>query len=144
MKLLFPNKKIRINYHILETYECGISLKGTEVKSLIKSNASIDEAFAIFKNNEAFVINMYVAPFEQGNINNVDASRKRKLLLHKTEILKIEHKAKKEKLAVVPTKVYLNHGVIKIEIALCKSKNSRDKRQDIKARDIKREVKKYY
>ncbi|MDR3257196.1 MAG: SsrA-binding protein [Mycoplasmataceae bacterium] len=144
MKLLFPNKKIRINYHVLDTYECGVSLKGTEVKSLIKSNASIDESFVIFRNNEAFVLNMYIASFEQGNINNVDSTRKRKLLLHKSEILKIDHQAKKERLAVVPTKVYLNNGMIKMEIALCKSKNARDKRQDIKVRDIKREVKKYY
>lgn len=144
MKLLLPNKKIKLNNHIIETYECGISLVGTEVKSLLKANASIDEAFVIFKNQEAFVINMYVAHFEQGNINNVDTYRRRKLLLHKNQIIRIEHQSKKERLAVIPNKVYLQNGKIKIEIALCKSKNARDKRQDIKVRDSKREVRKYY
>jgi SsrA-binding protein len=144
MKLLLPNKKIKLNNHILETYECGISLVGTEVKSIMKSNASIDESFVIFKNQEAYVINMYIAPFEQGNINNVDSNRRRKLLLHKNQIVRIEHQSKKDRLAIIPNKVYLQNGKIKIEIALCKSKNARDKRQDIKVRDIKREAKKYY
>ncbi|MDR1235303.1 MAG: SsrA-binding protein [Mycoplasmataceae bacterium] len=144
MKILLPNKKIRLNYHILSRYECGISLFGTEVKSLIKSNASIDESFVIFKRQEAFIINMYVAPYEHGNINNKDSYRTRKLLLHKEENIKIEHQLKKERLALIPNKVYLNHRKIKIEIALCKSKNARDKRHDIKVRDIKREAKKYY
>jgi SsrA-binding protein len=144
MKLLLPNKKIRLNYHILETYESGVALVGTEVKSLIKSNASIDESFVFFKNQEAFIVNMYIAPYEQGNINNVDSYRRRKLLLHKNQIRRIEQQNKKERLAVIPSKVYLQNGKIKIEIALCKSKNTRDKRQDIKIRDIKREAKKYY
>ncbi|MDR0674993.1 MAG: SsrA-binding protein [Mycoplasmataceae bacterium] len=144
MKLLLPNKKIKLNNHIIETYESGISLVGTEVKSLIKANGSIDESFVIFKNQEAFVINMYVAPFAQGNINNVDAYRRRKLLLHKNQIIKIEHQAKKDRLAIIPNKIYLLKGKIKMEIAICKSKNARDKRQDIKVRDIKREARKYY
>jgi SsrA-binding protein len=144
MKILLPNKKIRLNYHILSSYECGVSLFGTEVKSLIKSNASIDESFVIFKKQEAYIINMYIAPYEHGNINNKDSYRTKKLLLHKQENIKIEHQLKKERLALVPNKVYLNHGKIKIEIALCKSKNTRDKRHDIKVRDIKREAKKYY
>ncbi|MDR0739991.1 MAG: SsrA-binding protein SmpB [Mycoplasmataceae bacterium] len=143
MKLLFPNKKIRLNYHILESYECGISLFGTEVKSLVKANASIDESFVIFKGQEAFLINMYVAPFEQGNIHNKDPYRTRKLLLHKNEIIKIEHRVKKERLAIVPNKIYLNNGKIKVEIAVCQHKNPRDKRQDIKIRDIKREARRY-
>jgi SsrA-binding protein len=143
MKLLLPNKKIRLNNHIIETYECGISLVGTEVKSLIKSNGSIDESFVVFKNQEAFVINMYIPPFEQGNIHNVDFYRRRKLLLHKNQIIRIEHQSKKERLAIIPNKVYAKDGKIKIEIALCKSKNARDKRQDIKIKDIKREAKKY-
>ncbi|GHU49093.1 SsrA-binding protein [Bacilli bacterium] len=143
MKLLFPNKKFHINYRVVETYECGISLKGTEVKSLVKANANIDQAFIVFNNNEAFVINMYVAPFEQGNINNVDSTRKRKLLLHREEILKIEHLAKKDQLAVIPTKVYFNNGMIKLQMALAKSKNARDKRDDIKKRDDQRMIKSF-
>ncbi|MDR2369202.1 MAG: SsrA-binding protein [Mycoplasmataceae bacterium] len=144
MKLLLPNKKIRLNNHVIETYEAGIVLEGTEVKSLIQSNASIDEAFVIFQGQESYVINMYVAPFAQGNINNVDSYRRRKLLLHKNQIIRIEHQSKKDRLAVIPNKIYLHNGKIKVEIALCKSKNARDKRQDIKVRDSKREAKKFY
>ncbi|MDR0985898.1 MAG: SsrA-binding protein [Mycoplasmataceae bacterium] len=144
MKLLFPNKKINLNYHILDKYECGVSLKGTEVKSIIKANASIDESFVVFNKQEAYIINMYIAPFLQANINNIDSYRKRKLLLHKNEIIKIEQQSKKERLAIVPSKCYLEHGKIKLEICLCKSKNSKDKRQDLKKRDETREMKKYY
>lgn len=143
MKLLIPNKKIRLNYHIMESYECGVSLVGVEVKSLVAANGSVDESFVIFKNGEAFVINMYIPPFKQASTNNVDPYRRRKLLLHKNQILRIEHQYKKERLAIIPSKVYLNKDKIKIEIALCKSKNARDKRQDMKIRDIKREVKRY-
>ena len=143
MKLLFPNKKVKFNYFILETYECGIELKGTEVKSIMKANANIDEAFAIIRHNEAFVINMYVAPFKEGNINNVDSSRNCKLLLHKDEIIKIDYKLKKDRLTLVPTKVYLNNGKIKMEIAICKSKKAPDKREDIKKRDADRESRRY-
>ncbi len=109
----------------------------------MKANANIDEAFAIIRHNEAFVINMYVAPFKEGNINNVDSSRNRKLLLHKDEIIKIDYKLKKDRLTLVPTKVYLNNGKIKMEIAICKSKKAPDKREDIKKRDADRERLKY-
>ena len=143
MKLLFTNKKLHLNYHMIDKYECGVSLKGTEVKSISVANASIDEAFVIIKNKQAYVINMYVAPFKQGNIHNVDSYRNRKLLLHKNEILKLEYQSKKERLAIVPNKVYFKDNKIKIEIATCKSKNARDKRADIKKRDDLRVIKKY-
>ncbi len=143
MKILFPNKKIKFNYFILDTYECGIELKGTEVKSILMASANIDEAFVIIRHNEAYVINMYVAPFKEGNINNVDSNRNRKLLLHKDEIIKINYKLKKDRLTLVPTKVYLNNGKIKLEIAICKSKKAPDKREDIKKRDANRERLKY-
>jgi SsrA-binding protein len=143
MKLIVNNKKLHFNYIVNDVYECGISLKGTEVKSIVAANLSIDEAFVIFKNHEAFVINMYVAPFEKGNINNVDSYRTRKLLLHKNEILKIDFQAKKDRLAVIPNKIYLKHGHIKLEIALCKSKNTHDKRETKKKLDMSRELKKF-
>jgi SsrA-binding protein len=140
MKIIATNKKLHFNYIVNDIYECGISLKGTEVKSIVAANLSIDEAFVIFKNHEAYVINMYVAPFEKGNINNVDSYRTRKLLLHKNEILKIDFQAKKNRLAIIPSKIYLKHGHIKLEIALCKSKNAHDKRDSKKKLDMSREV----
>ena len=143
MKLLFPNKKINLNYFIEDKYEAGIELKGTEVKSIIKANANIDEAFVIIRNQEAYVINMYVAPFKEGNINNVDPNRNRKLLLHKNEIIKMDYQVKKNRLTIIPTKVYLQNGMIKMEVAICKSKKAPDKREDIKKRDADRERRKY-
>jgi SsrA-binding protein len=142
MKVIVTNKKLHFNYTVHDVYECGISLTGTEVKSIIAANVSIDEAFIIFKNHEAYTINMYVAPFEKGNINNVDSYRSRKLLLHKNEILKIDFQAKKDRLAVIPSKIYLKHGHIKLEIALCKSKNAHDKRNDKRKLDMSREIRK--
>ncbi|MDR0856843.1 MAG: SsrA-binding protein SmpB [Mycoplasmataceae bacterium] len=143
MHILFLNKKFGLNYSSIESYECGISLKGTEVKSITKANATIDESFAIIKDGEAFLVNMYVAPFEQDNRMQVlETTRKRKLLLHKHEIQKIEYKMKKEKLTLVPTKVYLQNGMVKIEIALSKHKKAADKRNDIKIRDAERHIKK--
>ncbi|MDR1991825.1 MAG: SsrA-binding protein SmpB [Mycoplasmataceae bacterium] len=144
MKLLLTNKKSKLNYHVLESYECGVSLVGPEVKSLSKSNGNIDEAFVFLKNHEAYLINMYIAPFKQANINNVDPYRKRKLLLHKNQIIRIEQQSKKAHLAIIPIRLYFQNDKIKIEIALCKSKNVRDKRQDIKIRDLKREAKNYH
>jgi SsrA-binding protein len=143
MKILFTNKKLNLNYHIIDTYESGISLKGTEVKSISAANASIDEAFVIFKGHQAYVINMYIAPFIFGNIHNVDSYRTRKLLLHKHEIIKLEYQSKKERLAIVPNKIYFKNNKIKIEIATCKSKNVHDKRQDKKDRDDLRIIKNY-
>jgi SsrA-binding protein len=142
MKVIATNKKLHFNYIVHDVYECGISLTGTEVKSIIAANVSIDEAFIIFKNHEAYTINMYVAPFEKGNINNVDSYRSRKLLLHKSEILKIDFQSKKERLAVIPSKIYLKHGHIKLEVALCKSKNAHDKRNAKRKLDMSREIKK--
>ena len=143
MKLLFLNKKINLNYFIEDKYEAGIELKGTEVKSIIKANANIDEAFVIIRNQEAYVINMYVAPFKEGNIYNVDPNRNRKLLLHKNEITKMDYQVKKNRLTIIPIKVYLQNGMIKMEVAICKSKKAPDKREDIKKRDADRERRKY-
>ncbi|MDE7433787.1 MAG: SsrA-binding protein SmpB, partial [Mycoplasmoidaceae bacterium] len=125
--MLFPNKKINLNYFIEDKYEAGIELKGTEVKSIIKANANIDEAFVIIRNQEAYVINMYVAPFKEGNINNVDPNRNRKLLLHKNEIIKMDYQVKKNRLTIIPTKVYLQNGMIKMEVSIFKSNKAPDK-----------------
>ena len=144
MHILFSNKKITLNYFILDKYEAGIVLQGFEVKSLVQANANIDQAFIVFKNNEAYIINMYIAPYKHASTHvKLDPNANHKLLLNKNEIIKIQNKAKKEKLAVVPSIVYLSKNKIKIEICLCKSKHHADKREDIKKRDAKREARRY-
>ncbi|MDR1850853.1 MAG: SsrA-binding protein [Mycoplasmataceae bacterium] len=144
MKLLIPNKKVNFNYHIIDTYECGIVLTGNEVKSLAQSNGNIDEAFCIIKKEEMYVINMYIPPFvNSSKIEKYVPDHKRKLLLHKSEIEKIDMLVKKQKLTIIPTKVYFSKDNIKIEIALARHKKLNDKRQDIKARDLSRVCNKY-
>ena len=144
MKILINNQKANFNYEILEKMEAGISLFGSEVKSIIKGDCSIDEAFVILKKQEAYVINMYIAPYLQANINNHEPTRNRKLLLHKNEILKLELEIKKQKLALIITKVYLVKNKIKIEIGLAKSKKQWQKKEKIKEKDILRETNKSY
>lgn len=143
MKILSNNKNSNRNYEILEKYEAGIELFGTEVKSISKANCSINESYITFIKGEAIILNMYVAPYLEGNIQNKDSYRNRKLLLHKKQIIKISFLVKKEKLTVVPLKVYWSNGKIKIQIALAKGKNNRDKREDIKKRDDNRSMKIY-
>ncbi|MDR2654370.1 MAG: SsrA-binding protein SmpB [Mycoplasmataceae bacterium] len=140
MHLLFPNKKLNLKYKVEETIEVGIQLKGVEVKSVVKAEANIDEAFAIIdRNDEMYLLNMYIAPFKQDSkIDKIVPTRKRKLLLHKSECIKIGHKVKKFHLTLIPAKVYILHDKVKIEIALAKHKNVHDKREDIKKRDSER------
>ena len=140
---LISNKNAFRNYEILETYEAGLVLTGTEVKSISHSQGSINESYITIKKNEADIFNMYAAPFEQGNQFNVDPNRLRKLLLHRKEITKLEFKAQKEGLTIIPIKIYWHNNKIKLEIALAKGKKLFDKREDIKKRDLKRESLKY-
>ena len=142
-KIVISNKKAHFNYEFIEKYETGISLKGSEVKSIVLSQASLDEAFVIIKREEAYILNMYVAPFKQGNIASDQSTRTRKLLLHKNEIVKIDNYVKKNKTAIVPVDVHLSHGKIKLTIAIAKSKNKSDKRETIKKRDDQRVIKQY-
>ena len=118
--------------------ECGIELKGSEIKSIRKNGASLHDSYVIIRNEEAFILNMNIAPYEQGNMFNHEPNRTRKLLLHKNEIIKIEKKAKEKVMTIVPTKVYLKNGKVKIEIALAKGKKLYDKRETIKKRDDER------
>jgi len=143
MKILVNNKKATFNYNIQDKYEAGISLWGAEVKSICKSEANLEEAFITFRNNEAFIINMHVTPWKQSNLTGQDATRTRKLLLHLSEILKIQNYIKKFKATVIPLNLHLEHGKIKLTIAIAKRKNSADKRETNKNRDAKREMKKY-
>lgn len=140
MKLIVRNKKAHYNYFLDSFIEVGIELKGTEVKSIYLGNVRIDDAYITFHKNEAYIINMHIAKYEFGNIWNLETDRKRKLLLHKKEIVKLEHLIKKDSLTIVPTKIYFKNGKIKLEIATGKGKKLFDKREVIKKRDSNREV----
>ena len=133
------NKKANYDYFIEESIECGIELKGTEIKSLRKGSADIKDCFAIVKNNEVFLLNMYIAKYEEGNRFNHDERRTRKLLLHKKEIKKIKEKVEREGYSLIPIKVYLLRGRAKLLLGVCRGKKNYDKRETIKERDIKRE-----
>ena len=137
------NKKAYFDYTILEELEAGISLVGTEIKSVRKGSVDLKDSFITIKNNEAFIINMYIAKYEEGNIFNHDERRTRKLLLHKSEIKKLKEKVSTEGLTLIPLKLYFKKNHVKVLIGLCKGKKLYDKRASIKERDLKREARYY-
>lgn len=137
------NKKAYFDYYIESEIEAGIALVGTEIKSIRKGSAQLKDSYVVIKNNEAFVINMYIAKYEEGNIFNHDELRTRKLLLHKKEIKKLKEIREKERYSLVPLKLYLKRGHAKILIGVAKGKKIYDKREVIKKREEKRETKKY-
>ena len=132
------NRKAKFDYFIENEIEAGIVLKGTEIKSLRKGSADIKDTYIRIKNNEAYVINMYIAKYEEGNIFNHDERRERKLLLHKKEIKKLSELCNKDGYTLVPIKLYLKKNLIKLSIGICKGKKNYDKRESIKERDLKR------
>ena len=134
------NRKAKYNYQIFETIEAGIVLTGTEIKSLRLGKANIRDSYVRVKNGEMYIINMHISGYENGNIFNHDETRERKLLLHKKEILKFRDKIRLEGYTIVPLKVYLVKGRAKILIGLAKGKKNYDKREDIKKRDIERNI----
>lgn len=138
VKVLVNNSKAFYNYFLEDFIECGIELKGTEIKSLRKNGATLNDAYVVIRNKEAFIVNMHIAPYESGNIFNHDPNRTRRLLLHSLEIFKLERKAIEKSFVIIPTKVYLKKGKAKVEIALGKGKKKYDKREVIKERDDKR------
>ena len=140
VKLIANNKKAYHDYFILDTYEAGIALHGTEVKSLRMGKCSIKESFIQIENGEVFIYGMHISPYEKGNIFNKDPLRVKKLLLHKTEINKLLGKTQEKGMSIVPLKVYLKGSLVKVEIGLAKGKKLYDKRQDITKKDQKREA----
>lgn len=142
MKIVSQNKKAYHDFFILDTYEAGIELKGTEIKSVRKGSVNLKDSFIRIKNDEAYIENMHIAPYEQGNRFNHEPLRTRKLLLHKKQIKKLQKEVKENGLTIVPTKLYFNTAKLKVEIALAKGKKLYDKRQDLKAKDAKRDVEK--
>ncbi len=139
-KLVANNKKAYHDYFIEEKYECGIELYGTEVKSLRMGKCSIKEAFVSIEAGQAYVEGMNISPYEKGNIFNKDPLRKRRLLLHKKEILKLFGQTREKGYTIVPLKVYFKNGLAKVEIGLARGKKLYDKREDIKKKDLRRET----
>ena len=139
-KLIANNKKVYHDYFLEETFEAGIALAGTEVKSMRMGKCSIKESFIHIENGEVILYGMHISPYEKGNIFNKDPLRVRKLLLHKKEILKIFGKMKEQGITVVPLQVYFSGSLVKIEIGLAKGKKLYDKRDDIAKKDQKREA----
>lgn len=139
-RLIANNKKAYHDYFIEETYEAGIALHGTEVKSLRMGKCSIKESFIRIENEEVYIYGMHISPYEKGNIFNKDPLRVKKLLLHKTEIRKLRAKIAEKGYTLVPLKVYFNNSLVKVEIVLAKGKKLFDKRQDIAKKDQRREA----
>ena len=139
-KLIANNKKAYHDFFIDETYEAGIELAGTEVKSLRMGQCSIKESYISIDKEEVYIIHMHINPYEKGNIFNKDPLRKRKLLLHKSEINKLIGKTKEKGYTVVPLKVYFSGSLVKVEIGLARGKKLYDKRDDLAKRDQKREA----
>lgn len=139
-RLIANNKKAYHDYFIEETYEAGIALHGTEVKSLRMGKCSIKESFVRIENEEVYIYGMHISPYEKGNIFNRDPLRVKKLLLHKSEIRKMKGKIAEKGYTLVPLKVYFNRSMVKVEIGLAKGKKLYDKRQDIAKKDQRREA----
>ena len=134
------NKRARHDYHILETWEAGLVLTGTEVKSLREGKASLVDAYGIVKNGEVFLLNLHISPYKQGSYNNHEPTRTRKLLLHRRQIRRLIGAVEREGLTLVPLDLYFKHGVAKVTLALGKGKKLHDKRETARARDAEREM----
>jgi len=141
MKVVAENKKAFFNYEILEKLEAGISLLGSEVKSIREGRISLKESFADIKDGEVYLLNCHISPYEAANQFNHDPLRPRKLLLHRQEIKRLTGKIKEKGLTLIPTRIYLNDkGRVKVEIALARGKRAYEKKEAIKARDLEREL----
>lgn len=144
IKIIAQNKKAHFNYFLSDFLECGLVLKGTEIKAIRTKGCSIVDSYVVFRSNEVDLVNMHIATYEQGNIFNHEPRRTRRLLLNKKEIRYFMERTRSGGYTVVPTKVYFKRGKVKVEIALAKGKKLYDKRETIKARDLSREMKEEY
>ncbi len=134
------NRKARFNYFIIEEIECGIELFGSEVKSIRNGNCNIKDSYGVIRNNEVYLINMFIKNYKEASIFNKEETRKRKLLLHKKEIIKLKEKIEKEGYTLIPLKVYFNKNKVKVLLGLCKGKKTYDKREVLKEKEIKRKI----
>ena len=136
------NRKAYFNYDVLDTIETGIVLKGTEIKSIKNAHVSLDNSYALIKNNEVYLLNTFIKHYKEGNIFNHDESRSRKLLLHKKEIKKLKDSIEKERMTLIPLKLYFVKNKVKILIGVCRGKKNYDKRESLKEKDMKRTLEK--
>lgn len=134
------NRKAKFDYFIEDEYEAGIVLTGTEIKSVRNGSCNIKDCYGIIKNNEVFLLNMFIGQYKEGNIFNHDETRSRKLLLHKKEIKKIAQAVEVQGLTLVPIKLYFKDNKLKVLLGVCRGKKTYDKRETIKERDLKKEV----
>jgi SsrA-binding protein len=139
-KLIAENRRARHEYQLLERYEAGIVLTGTEVKSLRAGRANLQRSFADIRGNELWLVGAHIAEYESGNIQNHDPDRERKLLLHRRQIDSLLGKVRERGLTLVPTRLYFKDGRAKVELALARGKETRDKRRDIAERDVRRQI----
>lgn len=144
IKLIANNKKAYHDYFVEDSFECGIALVGTEVKSLRMGHCSIKEAYCQIKNGEVLVYGMHINPYERGNIFNKDPLRDRKLLLHRAEINKIAGQIQQQGYTLVPLRVYFKNSRVKVEIGLCRGKKNYDKREDLKKKEQRRTLEKEF
>ncbi len=140
VKMIAQNKKARHEYFVLESFEAGIELTGTEVKSIRQGALNLKESWCQIKSGELYINGMHISPYEQGNIFNRDPYRVRRLLMHKKEILRLYGKSKQEGLTVIPLSVYLKGSLVKLSVGLCKGKKLYDKRADMAAKTAKRDM----
>lgn len=144
IKVIGRNKKAKHDYHIEETYEAGIILKGTEIKSIREGKVNLKDSFALVEGGEVFVYNMHISPYSHGNRQNHDPERVRKLLLNKNEIRKLIGYTTQRGYTLIPLSIYLKNNLAKIELALAKGKNVYDKRRDIAKKTARREIEKAF
>lgn len=140
VKVVAQNRRARHDYFVLETWETGIELKGTEVKSIRMGKCNLKDCYAQVKNGELIVDGFHISPYEKGNIFNTDPMRPKRLLAHKVEIRKMQQQVMKQGLSLIPLQLYLKNGRVKMELGLCKGKKLYDKRDDMAKRDVKREI----
>lgn len=140
IKPVAQNKKAYHEYFVEETYECGLALMGTEVKSMRLGRVNLKESFCMIRGGEIFAEGMHISPYEQGSVFNTDPLRPKKLLMHKNEIRKLAGQVSRQGYALIPLKVYLKDGRMKLELGLCRGKQLHDKRDAAAARDAKREM----
>lgn len=139
-KTVVTNRKALHEYFVIDRFETGIALKGTEVKSLRQGTANLQDGYAMIRKGEIWLIGMHISPFEKGNINNHDPKRDRKLLLHKREIRRLIGKVTEKGLTLIPLRIYFKHNIAKIELGLARGKKSYDKREAIKKREVERQM----
>ena len=140
VKVIVQNRKARHDYFVEETYEAGIELRGTEVKSIRLGQCNLKDCFAQISHGEISVYGMHISPYEKGNIHNTDPLRPKRLLMHKAEIRKLNQQVMQQGLTLIPLTVYLKNGLMKVELGLCKGKKNYDKRSDMLKRDADRDI----